>query len=188
MFDDHQRSHPEAAGWRLLDPPREHPAILAWLEQRMLRLWQEKRAREAARIPSARNELPPAQAGVWSGRIGCRREGRSGRAGCRAGPDSAALAEILARVLPQAERYLVKVTWHGYAGDLHGTAGARPPAQRAGRAVLLEGIRAAECGRREIDWEPTPSGTAPGSGSRTSNSCGGRAGGGDRPARAQYLT
>ena len=42
-------------------------AILAWLEQRILRLWQEKRAREAARIPSARNEPLQTQPGVWSG-------------------------------------------------------------------------------------------------------------------------
>jgi sirohydrochlorin ferrochelatase len=38
MLADHQKAHPEAADWRLLDPPRDHPAILAWLEQRVLRL------------------------------------------------------------------------------------------------------------------------------------------------------
>ena len=67
MLDDHQRAHPEAAGWRLLDPPRDHPAILAWLEQRLLRLWQEKRARQAVRIPSAKHQPAAAPAAVWSG-------------------------------------------------------------------------------------------------------------------------
>jgi hypothetical protein len=159
MLDDHKRSHPEATGWRLLDPPRDHPAIQAWLEQRMLRLWQEKRAREAARIPSARKEPPPAQAGVWSGddwlpvgeatipsRVGCIARVR----------DSAALAEILAQVLPQADRYLVKVTWHGYApGTYTGPLaldlllGALP-----GRAVLLEGHTSSRnVGGADIDWE-----------------------------------
>jgi hypothetical protein len=159
MLDDHQRSHPEALGWRLLDPPREHPAILAWLEQRMLRLWQEKRARQAARIPSARDEVTPDQAGVWSGSdwVAAAEAQTRPRAGCVArARDSAALAEILARVLPQAERYLVKVTWHGYApGTYTGPLaldlllGALP-----GKAVLLEGHTSSRnLGGAEIDWD-----------------------------------
>jgi hypothetical protein len=159
MFDDHRRSHPEAADWRLLDPPRDHPAILAWLEQRVRRLWQEKRARQASRVPAARNEPSPAQAGVWSGadwvpvseaeirpQVGCIARAR----------DSAALAEIVERVLPRSERYLVKVTWHGYApGTYTGPLaldlllGALP-----GRAVVLEGHTSCRnVGGADIDWE-----------------------------------
>ncbi len=190
MLDDHRRSHAEAAGWRLLDPPREHPAILAWLEQRMLRLWQEKRAREAARIPSARNELPPAQAGVWSGAdwVSAAEAPSRPRAGCVArARDSAVLAEILARFLPQAERYLVKVTWHGYApGTYTGPLaldlllGALP-----GRAVLLEGHTSSRnVGGAEIDWD-VDAGAAPylgpAAGCRIPAADG--TGGGDRPAR-----
>jgi hypothetical protein len=159
MLDDHQREHPEATAWRLLEPPGDHPAILAWLEQRVLRLWQEKQARQASRIPSARNEPTPARTGVWSGedwvpvgeatirpRVGFVARAR----------DSAALAEILARILPQSERYLVKVTWHGYApGTYTGPLaldlllGALP-----GRAVLLEGHTSSRnVGDAEIDWD-----------------------------------
>ena len=160
MLDDHQRSHPEAAGWRLLEPPRDHPAILAWLEQRMLRLWQEKRARQAARIPSARHEPPPAPAGVWSGE-GLGAGGRSRRSG--RGPDVSRGPGIPPRSPRSsrgssrtAERYLVKVTWHGYApGTYTGPAaldlllGALP-----GRAVLLEGHTSSRnVGGVEIDWE-----------------------------------
>jgi len=159
MYDDHQRSHPEAAAWRLLDPPREHPAILAWLEQRMLRLWQEKRAREAARIPSARNGVLQARAGVWSGAdwVPVGEALIRPRAGCVArARDSAALAEILARFLPKSERYLVKVTWHGYApGTYTGPLaldlllGALP-----GRAVLLEGHTSSRnVGGAEFEWD-----------------------------------
>ena len=118
MLADHQRAHPEATGWRLLDPARDHPAILAWLEQRLLRLWQGKRARQTARIPSVKNQTPPTRAEVWSGEdwVPVGEAAVRPRAGFVArAPDSAPLAEILARVLPQAERYLVKVTWHGYA-------------------------------------------------------------------------
>jgi hypothetical protein len=113
MRDDHARAHADAAGWRLLDPPGDHPALLAWLEQRMLRLSQEKRARQAARIPSARTEPPPAQTGVWSGAdwVPAREAHLCPQSGWVArSRDPAALAAILARVLPQAERYLVKVT------------------------------------------------------------------------------
>jgi sirohydrochlorin ferrochelatase len=159
MLDDHQRAHPEAAGWRFLDPPRDHPAILAWLEQRLLRLWQDKRARQAARVPSARSEPPPARAGVWSGGdwVPVGEATILPRAGCIArARDHASLAEILARVLPQAERYLVKVTWHGYApGTYTGPLaldlllGALP-----GRADLLEGHTSSRnVSGADIDWE-----------------------------------
>ena len=159
MLDDHQRAHPEATGWRLLDPPRDHPAILAWLEQRLLRLWQDKRARQAARIPSAKNQAPPTRAEVWSGEdwVPVGEAAIRPRVGFVArARDSAPLAEILARVLPQAERYLVKVTWHGYApGTYTGPLaldlllGALP-----GRAVLLEGHTSSRnVGGADIDWE-----------------------------------
>jgi hypothetical protein len=159
VLDDHQREYREAAGWRLLEPPGDHPAIRAWLEQRMLRLWQEKRTHQAARVPSAKQQAARAPAAVWSGedwvpaseavvvpRIGCVARAR----------ESASLAEILARVLPRAERYLVKVTWHGYApGTYTGPAaldvllGALP-----GRAVLLEGHTSSRnVGGLELDWE-----------------------------------
>jgi sirohydrochlorin ferrochelatase len=159
MLDDHRRSHAEAADWRLLDPPREHPAILAWLEQRMLRLWQEKRAREAARIPSARNELPPARAGVWTGAdwLSAAEAPCGPRTGCIArARDSAALAEVLARALPQAERYLVKVTWHGYAPGTYTGPLALDLLLSAlpGRAVLLEGHTSSRnLGGTEFDWD-----------------------------------
>jgi hypothetical protein len=159
MLEDHQREHPEAAGWRLLEPPGDHPAILAWLEQRVLRLWREKRGSQAVRVPSARHQAEPAPASVWTG------EGWAPmseavvvpRTGCVArGRHSAALSEILARVLPRAEHYLVKVTWHGYApGTYTGPAaldlllGALP-----GRAVLLEGHTSSRnMGGVEVDWE-----------------------------------
>jgi hypothetical protein len=159
MLEDHARAHPEASTWRLLDPPREHPAIQAWLEQRVLRLWQEKRSRQAVRVSSARNEPQPISAQVWSGEewhivqeAPIRPTG-----GCVArARDSAALGEILARVLPRSERYLVKVTWHGYAtGTYTGPLaldmllGALP-----GRAVLLEGHTSSRnLGDAEFDWE-----------------------------------
>jgi sirohydrochlorin ferrochelatase len=159
MLADHQRAHPEAAGWRLLDPPGDHPAIGAWFEQRLLRLWQDKRARQAARVPSAKHEASSTPAGVWSGRdwvpVG-EAEYRPHAGWLVRARDSSPLAELLARMLPQVERYLVKVTWHGYApGTYTGPAaldlllGALP-----GRAVLLEGHTSSRnVGGLDIDWE-----------------------------------
>ena len=190
MLDDHRRAHPEAAGWRLLDPPRDHPAILAWLEQRMLRLWQEKRARQAARIPSARNELPPAQAGVWSG-AGLGAGGRSadpaaGRM-CRAGPGfrrarrDPRAGPPAGRALP-GEGDLARLR----AGDLHGTAGARPPARRAARPGGPAGgtYEQPECGRRG-DRLGSRRRAAPHLGPAAGRRipAADRVGGGDRPAR-----
>ncbi len=50
ILQNFQRDHPEAATWRMADPPGSHPAITAWLTQRITRLWSEKRARESMRI------------------------------------------------------------------------------------------------------------------------------------------
>ena len=159
MLSDHRQAHPEAANWRLLRPPGAHPAILAWLEQRMQRLWEEKRARHAARAPSAKHKASSPPFGVWSGnewvppaRANVQpRNGLLGRA-----REPAALAEILRMVLPEAERYLVKVTWHGYAqGTYTGPAaldlllGALP-----GKAVILEGHTSSRNrGGADWDWE-----------------------------------
>ena len=52
MLADHQRAHPEAGGWRLLDPPRDHPAILGL-------------ARTAAASPLAGEAGPPGGAGPF---------------------------------------------------------------------------------------------------------------------------
>ena len=159
MLGDHQRAHPEAADWRLLDPPRDHPAVLAWIEQRLGRLWQDKRARQAVHVPSAKHQDSASPAGVWSGAdwVPVSTADVQPRAGVLArAREPAPLAEILARVLPPAERYLVKVTWHGYA------TGTFTGARRLdllllalpGRAVLLEGHTSSRnVGGPDIDWE-----------------------------------
>ena len=159
MLADHVRAHAEAAGWRLLEPPGDHPAILAWLEQRLLHLWREKRARQAVRARSGKHETAPSAGEVWSGNAwtpvaaagSAARDGLLGRA-----RESTTLADILAQVLPAAERYLVKVTWHGYApGTFTSPAaldlllGALP-----GKAVLLEGHTSSRnLGGADWDWE-----------------------------------
>lgn len=159
MLEDHQREYPEASGWKWLEPPGDHPATLAWLEQRVLRLWREKRAIQAVRVPSAKHQAAPSPPAVWSGEgwMPVSEAADLPRTGCVArAREPAPLAEILARVLPRAERYLVKVTWHGYAqGTYTGPAaldlllGALP-----GRAVLLEGHTSSRnVGAPEIDWE-----------------------------------
>ncbi len=159
MLADHQRAYPESAGWCQLDPPRDHPALLAWLEQRLLRLWQDKRARQAVRIPSAKYQSPSSLAGIWSGEDWVPVSEAAipppaallGRA-----RETPPLAQLLSRILPRAERYLVKVTWHGYAqGTYTGSAaldlllGALP-----GPAVVLEGHTSSRnVGGLDIDWE-----------------------------------
>ena len=157
MLADHRKAHPQAA-WRLLDPPGDHPAILAWLEQRLLRLWQEKRARQAARVPSSKYQPPPAGAELWSGHgwVPLAVDANPRPELLARAREPGALGQILARVLPPAERYLVKVTWHGYApGTYTGPAaldlllGALP-----GKAVLLEGHTSSRnLGGADWDWE-----------------------------------
>jgi sirohydrochlorin ferrochelatase len=158
ILSDFQRSHANVEGWELLDPIEEHPMAVAWLEQRALRLWRDKRAREAARVPSARTRSAEFQPGFWSGtdwRPAAKNKppktGFIGRA-----RDASSLGEVLRTVLPKSDQYLVKVTWHGYAqGTYIGPSaldlllGALP-----GKAMLLEGHTSRKnVEEREIDWE-----------------------------------
>jgi hypothetical protein len=159
ILADFQRAHPEAARWGLVGPSRDHSTIGAWLLQRLLRLWQEKRTREAIRLPSRKRDSPPPAGEVWSGTHWVPpqaaaihpRDGLLARA--QRGGD---LAEVLSHVLPVSERYLVKVTWHGYAtgtftdpAALDLLLGALP-----GKAVLLEGHTCSRnLGGAEFDWE-----------------------------------
>jgi sirohydrochlorin ferrochelatase len=159
MLASHRQSHPEAKDWRLLDPPRNHPAILAWLEQRVLNLWREKRARQAARVPSAKHQVSVSAAEVWSASgwapvtAGVTPSGSAVLARAR---EPNALAEILARVLPPSERYLVKVNWHGYAPGTYTSPAALDLLLGAlpGKAVLLEGHTSSRnLGGADWNWE-----------------------------------
>ena len=159
MLADHQRANAEAKDWRLLDPPGDHPAILAWLEQRLLHLWREKRARQSVRVSSAKQLAPPSAAELWSsdGWVPSSAGETPPRYGILArARQSSALANILMRVLPPAERYLIKVTWHGYAPGTYTSPAALDLLLGAlpGKAVLLEGHTSSRnLGGADWDWE-----------------------------------
>lgn len=106
ILENFQRQHPEAATWRMAEPPGDHPALTAWLTQRITCLWNEKRSRESLRVASPRQNsaVEPASRTVGAGVI-ARVSDRS-RMCC-----------LLEQMLPpgKPERVLVKVTWHGYA-------------------------------------------------------------------------
>ena len=151
ILENHKRANPESAAWRLVSPPGAHPALSAWLTQRMVELWRDKRRRNAARAPSIRRleaaTHPVILAGSTADPIdGIAAEIRS----------PAAIRELLGAVLPPSDRYFVKVTWHGYApGTFTDPAGldlllsALP-----GRAVILEGHTSSRnLGGADFDWE-----------------------------------
>jgi hypothetical protein len=159
ILADHQRANPAARTWRLLNPPGDHPAITGWLEHRLRSLWQDKRARQAVRIPSRVHEEAPPAAELWAdGRWvppgATTPRPRAGMLGRARGPE--ALAEILSRVLPPSERYLVKVTWHGYATGTYTDPVALDLLLSAlpGKATLLEGHTSSRnLGGANWDWE-----------------------------------
>ncbi len=159
ILSDHQRANPAAHEWRFLDPPGEHPAITAWLEHRLRSLWQDKRARQAARIPSRVHEEAPPAAELWAGGRWVppgttTPQPRAGMLGRARGTD--ALGQILSRVLPPSERYLIKVTWHGYATGTYTDPIALDLLLSAlpGKAILLEGHTSSRnLGGADWDWE-----------------------------------
>jgi hypothetical protein len=105
ILENFQRQHPEARTWRMAEPPGDHPAITAWLTQRITRLWNEKRARENVRVASPKQTNPSAVFGAVGAGVIARVSDRQ------------QMSRLLERVLPAAkpDRVLVKVTWHGYA-------------------------------------------------------------------------
>ena len=105
ILENFQRQHPEAAAWRMAEPPGDHPALTCWLTQRITRLWNEKRVRESLRAASPKRNAAPAE---------CRAIGQGEIAHVS---DRRQMSCLLERVLPQAkpDRVLIKVTWHGYA-------------------------------------------------------------------------
>ncbi len=169
MLGDHQKAHPEAAGWRLARAAARSPnysrlartAIAPPLARETCTPSGTRTLRHEARLPRRWPRCGP-------GRLGGRRSNTptSNPGRCSRGPrNPALLAEILARVLPRSDRYLVKVTWHGYAT---GTFTGRPrrwtscSARFPAAAVILEGHTSSRnVDGLDIDWE-TESGTAPG--------------------------
>jgi hypothetical protein len=132
ILQNFQREHPEAETWRMAKPPGAHPAISAWLTQRITRLWNEKRARESMRVASPKRS-PAAEPASWS--VG---------AGVIASvTDCGRMSRVLEQILPSGnpERVLVKVTWHGYATGTYTDPAALDLLLRAlpARAIVLEG-------------------------------------------------
>ncbi len=147
ILENFQRDHPEAATWRMADPPGNHPAITAWLTQRITRLWNEKRARESMRIASPK-QRPAAQA--TSSTIG---------SGVIASiPDCGRMASLLEQILPAGNpgRVLVKVTWHGYATGTYTDPAALDLLLRAlpAPAIVMEGHTSSRnLEQANFDWE-----------------------------------
>ena len=129
------------------EPPGAHPLMTAWVAQRIARLWQERRARSAAREPSARG-APQAERCIRT--FGAGLIARS--------TDRELLADALAKILPSNnfERVLVKVTWHGYATGTYTDAAALDLLLSAlpAPAVVIEGHTSSRnLGGAEFDWE-----------------------------------
>jgi sirohydrochlorin ferrochelatase len=132
ILQNFQRTHPDAAAWRMAEPPGNHPAMTAWLVQRITRLWNEKRTREAVRVSSPKRAiaLKPRSWTLGQGIIA-------------SVPDRPSMADLLERVLPvqKPDRVLVKVTWHGYASGTYTDPAALDLLLGAlpAPAVILEG-------------------------------------------------
>ncbi|HTC87360.1 MAG TPA: CbiX/SirB N-terminal domain-containing protein [Bryobacteraceae bacterium] len=147
ILENFQRDHSEAASWRMADPPGNHPAITAWLTQRITRLWNEKRARESLRIASPK-QTPARQAistTIGSGIIASI-------------PDCGRMASLLEQILPAGNpgRVLVKVTWHGYASGTYTDPAALDLLLRAlpAPAIILEGHTSSRnLQQANFDWE-----------------------------------
>jgi hypothetical protein len=157
ILENFQRAHPEAAAWKLAAPPGGHPSLDAWLAQRMTRLWQDKRSREAVRTPSLKSESADRAPAIWSGERWEPVNNQTPRAGFIArARNRDTLAAVLAGVLPRSDGYVVKVTWHGYAPGTYTDPAALDMLLGAlpGRAIILEGHTSGRnVGGADFDWQ-----------------------------------
>jgi len=147
ILQNFQRDHPEAADWRLAEPPGNHPAMITWLAQRITRLWNERRSRDAVRVASPKHGRG-AQAESWN----------VGSGVIASIPDREAMACLLERILPAAkpDRVLVKVTWHGYATGTYTDPSALDLllSTLPAKAIVLEGHTSSRnTGDAGFDWE-----------------------------------
>jgi hypothetical protein len=147
IVENIRRSHAEPPRFLFAEPPGEHPSLTAWYAQRIISLWQERRARSAARAPSVKNASPE---------TGCIRT--FGRGLIASATNQTRLAETLCRILPQDkfDRVLVKVTWHGYATGTYTDPAALDLLLGAlpARAIVLEGHTSSRnLGGAQFDWE-----------------------------------
>lgn len=156
ILENFQRTHSEAAAWPLAAPPGDHASLNAWLVQRMTRLWQDKRSREAARTPSRKSESTDCAPAIWSGERWEPVTDNAPRTGFIArARNRDALSAVLSSVLPQAANYVVKVTWHGYAPGTYTDPAALDLLLAAlpGRAIILEGHTSSRnAGGAAFDW------------------------------------
>jgi sirohydrochlorin ferrochelatase len=147
ILGNFQRSQPASSAWRMAEPPANHPAITAWLTERIVRLWREKRSREALRIVSPKRAVPTTRQSCTLG------AGIIASAG-----DRHAMSDLLERLLPpgKPERVMVKVTWHGYATGTYTDPGALDLLLGAlpAKAVVLEGHTSSRnLDGATFDWE-----------------------------------
>jgi len=147
MVENAQRAHTAENRLHFAPLPGAHPLLTSWYAQRIIRLWREKRTREAARTTSPKRLAAPESS------IRCCGAGLIARVTNRD-----LLTEALSRVLPpgKPERVLVKVTWHGYAPGTYTDAAALDLLLSAlpSRAVVLEGhTTSRNLGGEQFDWE-----------------------------------
>ena len=147
ILEDHLRNGgPEAASFRLVEPPSDHRAIAHLAAQRAIELWRSKRRLEVVRTPSPKREA----------RRPAVRIGADLNSGVVADVRN---AEELRAILPEkvldAETTFVKVTWHGYATGTYTDPVALDALLAAipGRVVLLEGHTSSRNTTARVDWD-----------------------------------
>jgi hypothetical protein len=120
----------------------------------MTRLWQEKRSREAMRVPSSKQAADCAPR-FWTG-VAWEPAPAASQPFIAKATNRDALSAALDHVLPRSDTYIVKVTWHGYAAGTYTDPAALDLLLGAlpGRAIILEGHTSSRnLGGADWDWE-----------------------------------
>lgn len=166
IFDNHLKTQSSARNWVFVEPPRDHVCLSAWLQQRFLDLWQARRRKISAILPSAKRTSVSSESCLRGPHQSQRSltgippeiepEFRYGEGVIAEIQNAESLRTLLDLLNLKSETVFVKVTWHGYATGTYTDPVALDMLLSAlpGRVVILEGHTVSRnLGGDTWDWE-----------------------------------
>ena len=164
IFSDFHKQHPIAESWTLCDPLGASNILAAYLQQRLVTLWNDHREKITVREPSARHKSqspsylhgPKESIDLNDLKSTIPQTATYGPAIMAEVRDTETFRQVLRNMGVKSDTTFVKVTWHGYARGTYTDPVALDKLLSAlpGRAVLLEGHTVSRNqGNETFNWE-----------------------------------
>ncbi|MBT4139586.1 MAG: hypothetical protein HOE48_16815 [Candidatus Latescibacteria bacterium] len=164
ILSDFQKQNAQAESWGACDPIGKSDLLAAYLQQRLVTLWNEHREKMTVREPSAKHQnISPSTIYGPDKSITLNNSETTVPQNATYGPaimadvrDNETFGHLLHTIGIQSDPIFVKVTWHGYARGTYTDPVALDKLLSAlpGRAILLEGHTVSRNqGQETFEWE-----------------------------------